>query len=194
MEVPMSDLDRARTELRLSSSGGAPFLLAFACTLGLTGFAGFFLDVRTTALITLFQGNVALPLAFWLERRMSAVRMADDNPLKPLSIQLAMSQILALPVALFVFAYAPWAVPMAMAGIGAAHFLPYAWLQQTRLYIVLAIATCLGPLVMTVLLRSAAAPWVLLYLANTYVIIAALIHRGVTVELVRSVPHAPAAS
>lgn len=175
----MSDLDRARAEVRAASTGGAPFLIAFGCTLGLTGIAGFWLDVRTTALITLFQGNVALPLAFWLERRMSTVRMAPDNPLKPLSIQLAMSQMLALPLALLVYAYAPFAVPMAMAGIGAAHFLPYTWLQGTRLYTVLAIAASLGPLVITVVLKGTAAPWVLLYLAGTYAVIAALVYRRV---------------
>lgn len=98
MSRSLTDLDRARAEVTAASSGGAPFLFAFALTLGLTGIAAFWLDVRTTAVITLFQGNAALPLAFGLERVMSDVRLSDDNPLKPLSIQLAMSQILALPI------------------------------------------------------------------------------------------------
>jgi hypothetical protein len=162
----VTTLDSARAEVSAASSGGAPFLIAFACTLGLTGIAAFWIDVRTIALITLFQGNVALPLAFWLERRMSDVRMANDNPLKPLSIQLAMSQILALPAVLLVYQFAPAAVPAAMAGVGAAHFLPYAWLQRTRLYIVLGVAASVGPFALTILLRGAAAPWVLLYLSG----------------------------
>jgi hypothetical protein len=33
--------------------------------------------------------GVALPLSFWLERRMASQSMAPDNPLRPLSIQMA---------------------------------------------------------------------------------------------------------
>jgi hypothetical protein len=171
------DINHARAEVTASSSGGAPFLFAFALTLGLTGLAGFFLDVRTTAIVTLFQGNVALPLAFLLERWMSDVRWSETNPLKPLSVQLAMSQILALPVVLIVFEFMPAAVPAAMAGIGAAHFLPYTWLQRTRLYLGLAIVAAVVPFAMVIVLRGSAAPWTLLFLSGTYVVTAILIRR-----------------
>ncbi|MCM2257808.1 MAG: hypothetical protein NDJ94_19410, partial [Vicinamibacteria bacterium] len=177
MSRAVSDLDRARAEISAASSGGAPFLLAFALTLGATGVAAFWLDVKVAALITLFQGNVALPLAFLLERRMSGVRMSADNPLKPLSIQLAMSQILALPVVLLVYQFAPAAVPAAMAAIGAAHFLPYVWLQRTRLYLGLAIVVSVVPFTLAVVLRGAAAPWTLLFLSAAYLVTAVLIRR-----------------
>ena len=171
------DLDRARAEVSAASTGGAPFLIAFALTLGLTGQAAFRVDVQSIALITLFQGNVALPLAFWLERRMSDVRMSPDNPLRPLSIQLAMSQILALPAVLFLYQLAPAAVPAAMAGVGAAHFLPYAWLQRTKMYVGLGIVAAVGPFALTVVLGRSAAPWVLLFLSDTYLVFAVLVFR-----------------
>lgn len=173
----MSNLDRARAEITASSSGGAPFLLAFAFTLGATGIAGFWLDVRTTALVTLFQGNVALPLAFGLERMMSTARMSDDNPLKALSIQLAISQIFALPLALIVYGFAPAYVPAAMGAIGAAHFVPYVWLQRTRWYLALAVAASVGPCVLAIVFREAAAPWTLLFLSASYVTTAVFIRR-----------------
>lgn len=177
MTVRPLDLDRARAEISAASSGGAPFLFAFALTLGLTGVAGLWLDVRTTALITLFQGNVALPLAFWLERRMSTARMSDANPLKPLSIQLAMSQVLALPAVVIVYQFFPAGVPTAMAAVGAAHFLPYTWLQRTRLYSVLAAVVAVGPLVLALILKDAAAPWTLLFVSGVYCVTAVLIRR-----------------
>lgn len=170
-------LELARREGVLASSGGAPFLIAFSLTLGLTGVAAFWLDVKVVALITLFQGNVALPLAFWLERRMSEVRMSDHNPLKPLAIQLAMSQVLALPAVLFVYALMPAAVPAAMAGVGAAHFLPYAWLHGTRWYVALAVVVAIVPAALTVMLRQEAPPFVLLSMAVTYVIVAVQVRR-----------------
>jgi hypothetical protein len=181
MEVSMSvstySLESARAEVSAASSGGAPFLLSFALTLGLTGVAAFWLDVRTTALITLFQGNVALPLAFWLERRMSAVRMSDDNPLKSLSVQLAMSQLLALPMVLVLYQFAPAAVPAAMGAVAGAHLLPYAWLQRTSLYLVLAIGASVGSFAILMVLQSAAAPWTLLFLSTSYVVLGTLIGR-----------------
>lgn len=170
-------LEAARHEVTAASTGGAPFLLAFGLTLGLTGLAAFSLDVRTVALITLFQGNVALPLAFWLERKMSDVRLSPDNPLRPLSIQLATSQLLALPAVLFVFGLAPAAVPAAMAATGAAHFLPYAWLQRTKLYAGLAVAVAIVPFAITMTLRTAAPPWVLLFLSGVYFVMAVLVRR-----------------
>jgi hypothetical protein len=75
-----------------------------------------------------------------------------------------------------------------MAGVGAAHFLPYTWLQRTRLYIVLALAASIGPFALTIALKGAAAPWVLLYLAGAYIAIAALVYRRVRIR------HAVAAS
>lgn len=171
------DINHARAEVSASSAGGAPFLFAFALTLGLTGIAGFWLNVRTTALITLFQGNAALPLAFWLEKRMSMARMSDDNPLKALSIQLAMSQLFALPAVIIVFQFAPYAVPAAMAAVGAAHFLPYAWLQRTNLYIVLSVMAAAGPVVLAMTLGTAAAPWTLVFLSSVYCVTAVLIRR-----------------
>jgi len=186
------DINHARAEVSASSSGGAPFLFAFALTLGLTGIAGFWLDVRLTALITLFQGNAALPLAFWLERRMSSVRMSDANPLKPLSVQLAMSQIFALPAVIIVFQFAPFAVPAAMASVGAAHFLPYAWLQRTNLYIGLSVMAALGPVVLALALGSEAAPWTLLFLSGVYCVTAVLIRRRARALVAGDLIHAAA--
>lgn len=177
MPATTYDLDRARAEVSAASSGGAPFLFAFALTLGLTGVVSLWLDVRTTALITLFQGNIALPLAFGLERVMSDVRLSNDNPLKPLSIQLAMSQILALPMVLIVYQLAPAAVPAAMGAIGAAHFLPYMWLQRSQWYLILAIAASVGPFALVVVLKGAAAPWTLMFLSGAYVATAVMIRR-----------------
>lgn len=170
-------IDAARNEVCASGTAGAPFLLAFSLTLGATGIAGFWLDVRTIALMTMFQGNLALPLAFWLERRMSPFRMSPDNPLKSLSIQLAMSQLLALPVVILAYDLAPAAVPACMAGIGAAHFLPYAWVHRTRWYVVLAVVMGIVPFALTVIIGATAAPWVLMFMSATYILVAIPLRR-----------------
>jgi hypothetical protein len=44
-------------------------------------------------------------------------------------------------------------------------------------YIVLGVAASVGPFALTILLRGAAAPWVLLYLSGAYLVAAAFIYR-----------------
>jgi len=86
------DLRRALDEVSASSSGGAPFLIAYGLTFIATGVLSLYADRPMVALVAMFQGAAALPLAFLLERRMGTARMSAHNPLKDLSAKLAMSQ------------------------------------------------------------------------------------------------------
>lgn len=162
------DLDAALDEVSRSSAGGAAFLVAFGLTLALTAVASFFLPLKVAAIVLLFQGNVALPIAFWLERRLGRGVMAKDNPLRPLSVQLAMSQIVALPAVILVYALQPAYVPAALAAVGGAHFLPYTWLQRNRLFAALGVAVSLGAFGLVMLLGKRSFPWVLGYMALLY--------------------------
>lgn len=171
------DTNAARAQVTAHSAGGAPFLFAFGATLAITAIGGCWWPARTTAIVLLFQGNVALPLAFLLERRLGWGKMAPDNPLRPLSVQLAMSQIAALPIALLAFVLAPWSTGAAMAAIGGGHFVPYAWLQRTRAYAVLGGLVSLGAMVITLNLKEDALPWTLGYMALLYWTFAAIVYR-----------------
>ena len=168
MSSRSNDLRHALDEVSASSAGGAPFLIAFGFTLMASAVVSYFVPLKTAAIVVMFQGNVALPIAFWLERRMARGTMARDNPLRSLSIMLAMSQLLGLPAVFIAYSYHPAMVPAALAAIGAAHFVPYAWLHRTRLYIVLGVAVAVGSLAITMLLRREAFPWVLFYLGVVY--------------------------
>ena len=164
----MGDIERALDDVSASSAGGAPFLIAFGITLAVCGVLGLVLPVRTAALVTLFQGNVALPLAFLLERRLGTRRLPADHPLRPLSIQLAMSQIVALPAVILVYALDPAYVPAAMAAVGGGHFLPYAWLQRTRINVFLGVGVSLGSLALAIALHRASFSPVLFFVSACY--------------------------
>ena len=171
------NFETALDEVSTGSAGGAPFLIAFGLSLFLTGLISFSLTERAAALTLLFQGNLALPLAFWLERRMGSGKMSADNPLKTLSIQLAMTQVLALPAVLIAYALAPWATAGAFAAIGGGHFLPYAWLQRSKAYMWLGIAVSAGSYVLTMALEEQSFAWVLFYVAACYWIATPLVYR-----------------
>lgn len=161
-------IDRARDEVSASSAGGAPFLIAFGLTLALTAVASVILPLKVAAIVALFQGNLALPLAFALERRLGHGPMSPENPLKGLSVLLAMSQIVALPVVVLVYAMQPAYVPAALAAIGGGHFLPYAWLQRTRIYTVLGVVVAVGALAIALTLQRESFAWVLGFMTLSY--------------------------
>jgi hypothetical protein len=161
-------IDAARTDATRSSGGGVGFLIAYGITLLIAGLLAFVLPLPVAALVILFQGGVALPFAFALERVLGFPPMAPHNPLRTLSVQLAMVQVVALPAVLIVYSLNPAYVPAAFAAIGGGHFLPYAWLHRTRLYIVLGVAVSLGSLLLTILLREAAFPYIPLFWSASY--------------------------
>ena len=170
-------LTQAFYEVSANSAGGAPFLIAYGATFIISGILSFALPEETAALIVLFQGGVALPAAFWLERRMGWGRMSADNPLRGLSVLLAVSQALALPALIVAFDLNPRAIPVMMAGLGGIHFLPYAWLHRTRLYTALAVAISFGAFGLQLLLGPMAFPINLFYVGLVYWLAAPLIYR-----------------
>jgi hypothetical protein len=170
-------LTHAFAEVSASSVGGAPFLIAYGATFIISGILSFVLSEETAALIVLFQGGVALPLAFWLERGLGWGRMAADNPLRALSVQLAVSQALALPALIVAFDLNPRSIPVMMAGLGGVHFLPYAWLHRTKLYTALAVAISVGAFGLQLLLGPMAFHINLFYVGVVYWLAAPLVYR-----------------
>ena len=71
------EIERARHEVSQSSAGGAPFLMTFGATLLACALLSFVLTTEQAALAVMFQGGVALPIAFWLERRLAFEHFAQ---------------------------------------------------------------------------------------------------------------------
>ena len=172
-----NDFNKALDEVSASSMGGAPFLIAYGATFLITAILSFFIPKPPAALIAMFQGGIALPIAFWLERKMGSMRMAADNPLRSLSIQMAMSQALGLPALILVYSLNPLGIPLALASLGGIHFLPYAWLHRTRIYVYFAIAVSLGAFFIQVWLTKNSFSYILLYVAVVYWIATPLVYQ-----------------
>ena len=191
MTAMQNDLVRAQDEVSASSAGGAPFLIAYGGTLLVTGILYYFLPLSTVALIAIFQGSVALPIAFWLERQLGWQPRSADNPLQSLSVQMAMSQVLALPATIIPYSLNPAVVPPLLAAVGRGHFLPYAGLHRTRAYVVLAVLVSLGSFALQLVLGASAFPYILFFMALVYAFIAPIVYRN-AVALTRDKVNPPA--
>lgn len=170
-------VDEARSTASGTAAHGAAWLLAFAATLTVTAVLSFVLPLQIAVLVALFQGGVALPLAFALEKRLGTGPMAPDHPLRSLSVQLAMVQIVALPAVILMYTVQPAYVPATFAAIGGAHFLPYVWLHRTRIYLVLALAVSLGSWAITLAGGPEAWRAVLIWWPACYLVAAGLLWR-----------------
>ena len=172
-----SAIDGARAEASRASAHGAPWLLAYGSTLAVAAVVSFVTSVEVTALVTLFQGGVALPLAFLLERRLGTGRLTTDHPLSSLLVQVAMVQSLAMPAVLLMYATRPELVAATLAAIAGGHFLPYVWLHRTRIYLILGLAVSLGSWAMTAVIRARPDRAVLTWWTACYLVAAVLLLR-----------------
>lgn len=177
MNNTYNDLNRAQNEVSASSAGGAPFLICYGFTFLVTGILAFILPKETSALIAMFQGAAALPVAFWLEKRMGTTVMSKENPLNYLSALMAISQGLAIPFLIVVYSTDPAQIPVVMAGLGGVHFLPYAWLHRTRIYIFLGSAVAVGAFLLVLFMKGASYPYILLLVAIAYWVSAPQVYR-----------------
>lgn len=135
----MTELTQTLRELANHNYSGAPFLGAYGLTWLVCALAWRKFNMKVAAFVTLFQGMVALPIALGVS---ASLGMFVDRPgmesITQLSILISMSQLLVLPL-LIVFTKKEnfTAVPLIFSLAGAIHFIPYAWLYQTPIYIVM---------------------------------------------------------
>lgn len=181
------DIELARDEVRAHSAGGAPFLMAYGTTFLITAVLSLFIPIETAGLVAMFQGGAALPAAFWLERRMGSRRMSANNPLRSLSAQLAMSQAVALPALIIVYNVKPVMLPLLLAAFGGMHFVPYAWLQRSRIYMALGGALAVGSFFLLLRLETAAFTPTLFFIGVLYWLAALLVYFQIGTAVVERV-------
>jgi len=155
MQNAVSEIDAARHDAITSAGAGFPFLCAFGLAWTAAAALSYAVSPETAAWIYLLQGGPAVPLAFTIQKLMGYPRASRANPLLPLSLQLLFVQPVAFPVFLLVLSFSPAYVPVAMASVVGAHFLPYQWLHMTKLYGVLAIAVSAGAYAIAILFGEA---------------------------------------
>lgn len=80
------------------------------------------------------------PVGYVLTRVWGGDLFAKSPTLTPLGIQLAALQLFYWPIIIVVFRQAPEWTPFTMAVLFGSHFLPYAWLYESRAYLFLTVS------------------------------------------------------
>lgn len=131
----------ALQELAQINIFGAPFLFTYGITWIICALLWIKVKPAYAAIATLFQGMVSLPLALGILYLIDAFKYRPEvGEINNLSVLLAMSQLLILPLLIAMFRRKHYTlIPFVFSGAGAVHFLLYTWLYQTPVYIVLSI-------------------------------------------------------
>ena len=78
---------------------------------------------------------------------------------------------------ILVYSLNPGGIPLALASLGGVHFLPYAWLHRSRLYIIFAAAVSVGAFLLQILLGPGSVWVILFFMAALYFLMAPLVYR-----------------
>lgn len=124
-------------EVRIAYLGGVSFLIFEGVLWLLSALFGSFISIRL-AIITLLVGGMFIPLGSQvIQTLMKRPKVSKENPLISLSTSVAFIIPLSYPViAAAAIANINWFFP-ALAVVVGAHYPPYAYVYQMRLYMVL---------------------------------------------------------
>ena len=113
-----NDLKEALDEVSASSAGGAPFLISYGATFLITGISPSSCPARQSPLSPCSRAPPLSRQPSGWSVRLGPRRMSADNPLRPLSGLMAMSQMLGLPLLILVYSLNPGGIPLALAALG----------------------------------------------------------------------------
>jgi hypothetical protein len=133
------DLAQMKRELSVKSKNGIAFLSAGTVVWGIITIIFLLpLSPREADLFAFYSTGLMFPLAVVLSNLLKADWKAKDNPLGSLGLYLNLAQLMYFPVLFWTIVKHPTDMVLLFAIITAAHFYPYGWLYNTRVYYLLA--------------------------------------------------------
>ena len=174
-------IDQMRTDLARRNLKGLHFILAsIVLWTGILVVWYFQLteNIYTRNLFTFICTAPLMPLAFAFSKLLKAEFSAKDNPLNNLGILFSINQFLYILIAMWAYAAAPTNMVMIIAMIFGAHLLPFAWLYQSRAYLIMSI---LIPIIILIMGYNLPAERVFI-LAATMIALEAVFATWLTIE------------
>jgi uncharacterized protein DUF7010 len=165
-----ASLDELKLEIIRSSRRGYPILLAGALFFTALAVLPALVPLQTARLLWVLGLVIIFPLGILIGRLLGIEVITRHNPLGTLGGLIAGTQIFYLPVFMAVYQFKPELLPLTIGLLGGAHFLPYAWLYNSRAYMFTAFAMGVAAFVLGGLFMSSALRLVPIALALIYII------------------------
>ncbi|MFF2446124.1 DUF7010 family protein [Neobacillus sp. NPDC058068] len=136
-------LDELRTDLIVVAEKGYPFFISGTIYWFVMGGLSFFIEnEKLLALCFLLATGSIFPLAIAISRLLK-INILSNNPLGVLGGIIGGIQAFYIPVWVVIYLEKPELIPMAIGILASSHFLPYAWIYQSKIYLFLTILMAL---------------------------------------------------
>jgi hypothetical protein len=133
------DLLEVKNELSVKSKNGIAFLLAG--TIIWTIITVVFLQplgIKEKNIFLFYSTGLTFPLAIMISKVIKADWKNKDNPLSKLGLYLNLAQLMYFPIIFWAFVTNPTNMVLFFAIITGAHFFPFGWLYNTKVYFFMA--------------------------------------------------------
>lgn len=141
-----------KTEAMILQKKGLPFMMASVVIWSaVTIVRTLPVDIMTKNLYTFYCPGLLIPCVIVFSLMIGARPFAKrSNPFNKLGLINTMNQMLYLLIVMWAFNQKPEAMLMLFAMVFGAHLLPFAWLYESRTYLVTSIVTTFGSMIISI--------------------------------------------
>ena len=141
-----------KTEAMILQKKGLPFMMASVVIWSaVTIVRTLPVDIMTKNLYTFYCPGLLIPCVIVFSLMIGARPFAKrSNPFNKLGLINTMNQMLYLLIVMWAFNQKPEAMLMLFAMVFGAHLLPFAWLYESRTYLVISIVTTFGSMIISI--------------------------------------------
>ncbi len=148
-------IDHYKLELAVKAKNGVNFIAAASVVWTLITIV-WTLSFKTydKCVLTFIVGGVMLPLAFVFSKIFRTQWTVDGNPLQSLGLWLNFAQLFYFPILIFVLLRSPDDFIFVYVVITGAHFFPYAWYYDTKVYAIMAGVISVGGMFLALYIKD----------------------------------------
>ena len=141
-----------KTEAMILQKKGLPFMMASVVIwTAVTIVRTLPVDVMTKNLYTFYCPGLMIPCVLIFSLMIGARPFSKrKNPFNKLGLLNTMNQMLYLLIVMWAFSQKPEAMLMLFAMVFGAHLLPFAWLYESKTYLVTSIVTTFGSMILSI--------------------------------------------
>lgn len=148
-------VDHYKLELSVKAKNGVNFIAAASVVWTLITIV-WTLSFKTydKCVLTFIVGGVMLPLAFVFSKLFKTQWTVEGNPLQSLGLWLNFAQLFYFPILIFVLLRSPENFVFVYVVITGAHFFPYAWYYNAKIYAIMAGVISVGAMFLALYIKE----------------------------------------